>query len=86
VLYLIFEEGMSVAQAKDQLSLLYGHIRQAKTGILDVFFERFLAYNAHTPTDFLIWVDTVYDSEALEREFHASWWGNVVVDRLLHRE
>lgn len=86
VLYLILREGVDVDTARKQLSLKYGHIRQAKTGILDTFFERYLAYNAHTPIAFMDWVDTVYESQALEREFHASWWGNMVVDRLLRRE
>ena len=42
VLYRHFKEGIPIAQAKRELSLRYGHIRQADTGILDYFFERYL--------------------------------------------
>lgn len=85
-LYLIVHEGVSVETARQHLSWRYGHIKQAKTGILDVFFETYLAYQRKTPISFMGWVDTVYDADALERDFHASWWGTVVVDRLLRRE
>ena len=42
VLYLHFREGIPIAEAKSGLSLKYGHFRQAETGILDYFFERYL--------------------------------------------
>ncbi len=42
-LYLILHEGRPVAEAARQLSARYGHFRFAKTGILDAFFDRYLA-------------------------------------------
>ena len=45
-LYLHVRHGVPIEQAKRQLSLRYGHIRQADTGVLDYFFERYLADTA----------------------------------------
>ena len=39
VLYRFLHEGVPLKEAKKELSLKYGHIRQAHTGILDYFFE-----------------------------------------------
>jgi protein tyrosine/serine phosphatase len=85
-LWMIFVEGQSVAEASKQLSLRFGHVRQGKTGILDAFFESYLADNAREPIEFLQWVDTVYDPDALERSFHAGFWGNLLVDKIFRRE
>ena len=85
-LWMILVEGRSVAEAAKQLSLRYGHVRQGKTGILDAFFDSYLAANAATPIDFMTWVETVYDPERLARDFHAGFWGTLLVDRLLRRE
>lgn len=86
VLYLHLQEGMPLAQAKSALSLRYGHIRQADTGILDYFFERYLADNAKCPIGFFDWVDTVYDPAELRRTFRASGWANRLVNSVLRRE
>src|SRR5690606_15612806 len=42
VLYRHLKEGVPLAEAKQELSWRFGHIRQADTGILDYFFERYL--------------------------------------------
>ena len=42
-LYLIFK-GEEVSYAKSQLSIKYLHIKLAKSGILDEFFEKYIAY------------------------------------------
>lgn len=86
VLYRIFREGASVAEAKQELSLRYGHIRQADTGILDRFFESYLEYNARQPISFMEWVDTVYDPVELKRSFRSSGWARRLVDGVLRRE
>lgn len=85
-LYVLLVQQRPVEQAMQQLTLRYGHIRQAKTGILDYFFEAYRRFNAQTPTPFLTWVDHHYDSEALTREFRAQWWASLITDRLLRRE
>jgi len=85
-LYLMLHEGVPVEQAKKQLSWRYGHIRQAKTGILDYFLDAYEAANQREPIDFLEWVEKEYDPEALNRSFKSSGWANTLVDKLLNRE
>ncbi len=85
-LYLIFREGLPVEQAIHQLDIRYGHIRQAHTGVLDCFFEGYIAYNGIAPIPFLDWVDTVYDPHELKQCFRARSWAVVAVDWILRRE
>ena len=85
-LYLILKENVPVAQAVTQLSARYGHFKQADTGIIDAFFQRYLADDKARPMPFLEWVDTVYDPEALLRDFKAGRWANIVVNTILRRE
>ncbi len=86
VLYRFFHEGVPLDVAKNELSIRYGHIRQADTGILDYFFERYLADNAERPMPFLDWVDTVYDPVELKRTFRSKSWANRLVNSVLRRE
>nr|WP_321481774.1 protein tyrosine phosphatase [uncultured Cohaesibacter sp.] len=85
-LYLILREDVPVEEARAQLSMRYGHFKQAKTGILDHFFEEYLRYNETHDISFLEWVETVYDEKALESSFKSDRWSNLIVDRLLRRE
>jgi protein tyrosine/serine phosphatase len=85
-LYLMLRKGRPVEEALSQLSLAYGHVRQGKTGMLDYFLERYRDDNAEEPQTFLDWADTKFDRPAIMKGFHASWWANVLVDRLLRRE
>lgn len=86
VLYRHVHEGVPMAEAMRQLSFRYGHIAQANTGILDYFFARYMADNARRPIAFFDWVETVYDSDELQRSFKASGWANRLVDGVLRRE
>ena len=86
VLYRHLHEGVPMPEAIKQLSLRYGHIRQADTGILDAFFERYLADTATRPMSFFDWVETVYDPEELKRTFQANSWANRLVTSVLRRE
>lgn len=86
VLYRFLKEGVPLTEAKNELSLRYGHIRQADTGILDHFFERYLEDNRARPMPFLEWVDKVYDPDELKRSFHAKGWANRLVNDVLRRE
>jgi protein tyrosine/serine phosphatase len=70
-LYRHFQDGVPLAEARRELALRYGHFRQADTGILDRFFEKYLEDNARRPMPFLEWVDTVYDPDELLRSFRA---------------
>lgn len=85
-LYRIEVDGWSIDEARRELSLRYGHFRQADTGILDAFFESYLADNARHPMPFWQWVDTVYDADELKRAFRARGWANRLVDGILKRE
>lgn len=85
-LYRIVHEGASVEQAKAELALRYGHVRQAETGILDYFFDRYLYDNAQSPIEFWDWVTSRYDSQEIERTFRSSSWANRIVNGVLHRE
>jgi len=85
-LYMIFQEQQPVEEAIKQLDWKYGHFKQAKTGILDHFFQCYLDYNKETPTEFLDWVENIYDEQACTESFHSSWWWNNVVDKILRRE
>lgn len=86
VLYLHFQAGEPVERALRHLSWRYGHVRQAKTGILDFVLERYLADNAKAPVDLVSWAETVYDPPALKAAFMSQWWANMLVDRLWRRE
>lgn len=86
VLYLMLHEGQPVEKALKQLTWKFGHVRQAKVGMIDYFFEQYRRHNAETPTPFLDWVDKVYDPAAVKESFMSQWWANLVVDRILRRE
>ena len=86
VLYLHLHEQVPMAEAIRQLSWRYGHFRDAATGVLDAFFESYLAFDARTPTKFLDWVEQCYDPVALKRDFRPSGPTTVLVDRILRRE
>jgi protein tyrosine/serine phosphatase len=85
-LYLIAHEHRPVDQAMDQLSLRYGHWRQAKTGVLDCFFRAYRDYRRRTGGDFATWVAEQYDRDALKQDFHDNRWVTLLVDRVLMRE
>jgi protein tyrosine/serine phosphatase len=83
-LFVLFHGG-TAAGALRQLSLRFGHIRQARAGVLDAFFLRF-ARDGEGRKPFLDWVREDYDRDALRREFHANRLASFVNDRMLARE
>lgn len=85
-LYMIFKEGRPVEEAKRQLSLKYGHIRQADTGVLDMVFESYLSHSSKEPIAFLDWIDHHYDDEGINQHFRARSWANLFVNKLIRRE
>ena len=86
VLYMHLKEGAPMREAVKQLSWRFGHFRDGATGVLDAFFDEYLAFDARTPTPFLQWVDQHYDPEALKRSFRPTGLGSLLVDRILRRE
>jgi protein tyrosine/serine phosphatase len=85
-LYLLLHEGRPVEEAMDQLHLRYGHLRSARTGVLDHFLQAWRDHAATEPTAFYDWVDRTYDPARLKAEFRPRGWANVLVDRVLRRE
>ena len=85
-LYLVVVEGASADEALKQLSWRFGHFRQAKTGILDAFFERWRDEGEARGMSFVEWVERHYDPDALERDFHQNRLATFFVDRIIRRE
>ena len=75
-------------EAKKELALRFGHIRQADTGILDYFFERYLAEGAPKGLSLIDWTEQHYDRKELKQAFQSRsrWWANILVDNILRRE
>ncbi len=82
---MILFEGGSATDALRQLSLRFGHIRQARSGILDAFF---LLYQreAEGRKPFLDWVREDYDEAVLRRDFHANGLASFINDWVLVHE
>ena len=86
-IYLMLEEKQPLERALRELRFWpYGHVRQAKTGILDHFFECYRVARDARGVDFLSWIERDYDREAVRASFHESWWARQIVDRVLKRE
>jgi len=80
-------QGERVDRALDQLSLRFGHVAAARTGILDAFFHLYADFlKAHGPKPFLAWVREDYDEHALRAAFRSKPWADRLVDGLLRRE
>jgi protein tyrosine/serine phosphatase len=82
---MVLFEGGSAADALRQLSLRFGHIRQAKTGILDAFFLRYQR-EGEGRKPFLDWVRDDYDESALRADFHANGLASFISDWVLVHE
>lgn len=90
VLYKLLRQRTSFAEAAEQLSGKYLHIRHGKTGVLDAFLEAYAAYNASRPDGqwkpFLDWVAEDYDRPAIKEAFARKLGGGIQLDALLRRE
>ena len=74
-------------QAKKQLSFKFLHIKYAKTGILDKFFEEYETFiKKNKNPQFLDWVETIYDPTKLENEFRSNTLLNKFLFKILRRE
>ncbi len=86
VLVLHLHGGVPIEEARKQLSLRFGHIKQADTGVLDYVFERYLEDNEKSPLPFWDWIETKYDAAEINRTFRANGWANRLVNGILKRE
>ena len=84
-LYLLIHKEMPVAVAREQLAFKYGHVKQAKTGLLDAFFDAYEPFEAKG-MPFFDWLDNVYDPDILQDSFMSRGWANRLVDDILRRE
>ena len=84
-LYLLIVEKRPAREAAKQLALKYGHVKQAKTGLLDAFFAAYFPYEDRGMA-FFDWVDEIYDPDAITRDFKAKGWAVRLTDSILHRE
>lgn len=84
-LYLLVVEGRPAREAAGQLAWKYGHVKQAKTGLLDAFFQAYIPYEDQGMA-FYDWVDTVYDPDEVTRNFQAKGWAVRLTDSILRRE
>jgi protein tyrosine/serine phosphatase len=85
-LYVLVHLGRPADEALRQLHARYGHFHWSKTGILDLFFERYRDEGEAKGIPFLEWVETHYDPARLMKDFKPGFWSNMLVDRILHRE
>jgi protein tyrosine/serine phosphatase len=86
VLYQHFRKGLPIDQALEQLSGKYLHVRQGKTGVLDDFFETYLAQGKSAGLSFEDWVSRGYDHKAMKARFLRGRKSKIDVDQLLRRE
>ncbi len=88
VLYAFVHEGRPLEEAMEQLAFKYGHMRQAKTGLIDWFFNAYRKRNEEDPIDFFEWVNGEYTEQRLELkdQFMAKGWAVILVDIILRRE
>jgi protein tyrosine phosphatase (PTP) superfamily phosphohydrolase (DUF442 family) len=84
-LYLLIVEERPARQAAAQLAWKYGHVKQAKTGLLDAFFAAYFPYEDQGMA-FFDWVDNVYDPNQISRDFKAKGWAVRLTDDILNRE
>jgi protein tyrosine/serine phosphatase len=82
---IVLFNGGTAAEALRHLSLRYGHIRQARTGILDAFFLRYQR-EGEGRKPFLDWVREDYDEAALRQDFHANGLASFINDWVLAHE
>ena len=84
-LYLLIAENQPASVALRQLAWRYGHVRAAKTGLLDAFFAAYLPYE-EVGMPFFYWVDKIYDPEQLTADFQVQGWATRLTDTILRRE
>lgn len=83
VLYKHLKMGVPIADAVEQLSVKYLHVKHGKTGVIDYFFERYLA--EAKGRSFLDWVEET-DPKAIKKAFSHKLSAHIPLDALLRRE
>jgi protein tyrosine/serine phosphatase len=78
-------KGQGAARAAEELSVRYGHVAAAKTGILDAFFAAYAEAEARG-VPFEAWLEREYDENALRAAFRPKPVASWITDRVLRRE
>lgn len=81
-LWLILVEGRPAAEAMRQLSWRFGHVKSAKTGILDAFLAVWAETGEARGLAFQEWAETVYDPRALKAAFRSNRAADAVLAAL----
>ena len=68
-LYRWLHLGQSAEHALAQLNWRFGHLRHSKAGVLDAFYEAYIARRNATGQDAWAWIDNEYDPTAIKQEF-----------------
>ena len=85
-LYLILHKQIDVKDAMRQLSFKYLHVKHAKSGILDFFFQDYISYKHQGgKLDFFDWSQKIYNPEKVQSNFKVNLIKNMF-DVLLNRE
>lgn len=70
-----------------QLRASYGHFKSSETGVLDHFIEEWNKYHQkNSDIEFLTWLETDYNPQQINKDFEASRFGNLLVNKILRRE
>lgn len=85
-IYMHLIEGQPIEQAVQQLSLKYGHIKQADTGVIDHFFAKYIEANQREPIGFYDWVENIYEPSEVLKTFRANGFASRIVSGVLRRE
>jgi protein tyrosine/serine phosphatase len=87
VLYLHFRKGLPIADAIQQLSLRYLHLKSGRPGVLDAVFVRYLQEAAPQGVSFLDWVQSpAYDPAEIQAAYARRMKRSWLADGLLRRE
>jgi len=84
LVFIIFEVAAQAYFVSILYSFKYLHIKHAKTGILDAFFNSYL--NEHNNKEFLDWVSNTYSPEKLKLSFKVKKLSEILSTYILRRE
>lgn len=85
-LYLLLRGEVTAAEAREQLSWRYLHLKSGSTGILHFLIDRYAADAETEPMSFRGWVERRYDPAALTAAYRSDAVSDFIVDRVLGRE
>ncbi len=84
--YLTAVEGTPVAEALEQLSLRFGHLRHSRAGVLRRVLEAYRRDRGGGSLGFRTWVECRYDADEIARRFHPRSFATAFTELLLRRE